>query len=175
MSRTLKFLCAGLLAGAVVFAGASPSLAGSAPDRVKAAKACLQGGYKDLYTQQGKPFKTPGWCVQYALAGGELVQLKLVASYPGDYPDSWRMTVMGFGLRHVPVFDNPDDTNWTLHLLPEPNNPSYRGGSSDGKAGQTFSIGCSQGYTAAYATGTTHAGYTVTSRTVAVGVGCPSG
>lgn len=177
MARTLKFLCAGVLVGALVFAGTSSSLAGNGPtvpDRVKAAKLCLQGGYQDLYTQQGKPFKTPGWCVIYALAGGELVQLKLVTSYPGDYPDWWRMTVMGFGLAHWDGF-NPVFSNWILHLLPEPNNAStsYSGGSRDGKAGQTFSIPCSEGYTAAYAVGTTHAGYPVTSRPVAAGVGCP--
>jgi len=179
MSRTLKLLCAVLLAGAFVLAGSSAGLAKKRPNPpvpvpVTPATACLQDGYLDLYTQTGTRFKNAGKCVKYALGGGELVQLKLTASYPGDnpYEASWQLTIDAFGLAHWDELD-PVFSSWWLYLLPGPDT-SYSGTSTDGAGPWSIpNIPCSSGFTAAYATGLTHAGYHVTSRTVTVGVGCP--
>lgn len=68
------------LAAAIALAAATVLLAGllSAPpaqaglrDNLANARLCLHGGWATLQTSTGRSFRNAGWCVIYALAGGQ--------------------------------------------------------------------------------------------------------
>jgi hypothetical protein len=85
MSRRLRIAAAAaLMVSALAVGLMTSSAAQAAPrDNLANARLCLRGGWHDLQTSRGRPFRGVAQCVVYALFGG-----KFAATDPGGSGDA---------------------------------------------------------------------------------------
>ena len=81
LGAALAILASIAWSGAVVAKSANTGSSGNSVN----AQACLHGGWTNLYTRTGLPFKNQGACVSYAAQGGQLIVAAALACLDGGW------------------------------------------------------------------------------------------